>query len=225
MANEIIFLIQIFLVIGFTVGAARIGQNALAALVALQGVLANLFVVKQMDLFGLTVTCSDVFAVGCIVGLNLMQEYFGKEAAKKTIAISFFAMVFFVLVSQIHLWYAPSPQDQAHSAFVEILESAPRIVLASIFVFFLVQKFDTMFFGWIKNLTNGRHLGLRMGISLLLSQFIDTFLFSFAGLYGIVASLFDVIVVSFAVKCVVIGCSAPLAALSRRFVVMKQDAA
>ena len=218
MANEIFFLLQVFLVIGFTIGAARIGLNALAALVALEGVLANLFVVKQMELFGLTVTCSDVFAVGSIIGLNLMQEQFGKEAAKKTIGISFFAMAFFVLVSQIHLWYAPSPQDQTHSAFVQILESTPRIVLASILVFFLVQKFDVMFFGWLKALFNGRRLGLRMGASLIVSQFIDTILFSFAGLYGIVASIFDVIVISLAVKCIVIGCSAPLAAFSKRFI-------
>jgi queuosine precursor transporter len=224
MANEIFFIIQIFLVIGFTMVAARIGQHALGALIALQGVLANLFVVKQMELFGLTVTCSDVFAVGCIVGLNLMQEHFGKEAAKKTIAISFFAMVFFVLVSQIHLWYAPATQDQAHQAFLQVLGAAPRIVLASILVFFLVQKLDVMFFGYLKTLTGGRYLAIRMGASLLLSQWIDTVFFSFAGLYGIVANLFDVIVVSFAVKCIVIGCSAPLAAFSRRFMTPRDAA-
>jgi uncharacterized integral membrane protein (TIGR00697 family) len=224
MSNEIFFLTQVLIVIGFTIGAARIGQSALAALVSLQGILANLFVVKQMELFGLTVTCSDVFAVGCIVGLNLMQEHFGFGAAKKTIAISFFSMVFFVLVSQIHLWYAPSPQDAAHPAFAKVLTATPRIVFASIAVFFLVQKIDLLFFGYLKRKLGGRHLALRMGATLLLSQGIDTVLFSFAGLYGIVAALFDVILVSFAVKCLVIGCSAPLAALSKRFIV-ERDAA
>ncbi len=206
-----------FLVIGFAIGAARVGKTALAVLIALQGVLANLFVVKQMDLFGMTVTCSDVFAVGCIVGLNLMQEHFGKEAAKKSIAISFFSMVFFVITSQLHLWYTPSLHDLAHPAFAQILSSTPRIVLASISVFFLVQKFDVFFFGWLKNLLSGRYLALRMGISLLLSQFIDTVLFTYLGLYGIVTSVWEVIAVSFAVKCLVIGCSAPLAAFSKRF--------
>ena len=218
MVNEIFFLIQILLIIGFSVGAARIGPNAMTAYVAMCGVLANLFVVKQMELFGLTVTCSDVFAVGCILGLNLMQEHFGKDAAIKTTTISFIAMVFFVLVSQIHLWYTPSIHDQTHAAFAAILKSTPRIVFASIAVFFLVQKMDVVFFGWLKNRLAGRFPALRMGIALLLSQFVDTILFSFAGLYGIVASLFDVIAVSFIVKCLVIACSAPLASLSRRFI-------
>jgi queuosine precursor transporter len=224
MANEIFFLTQVLVVLGFTIGAARIGQSALTALVSLQGVLANLFVVKQMELFGLQVTCSDVFAVGCIVGLNLMQEHFGKEAAKKTVVISFFSMVFFVLVSQIHLWYAPSPKDMAHPAFSQILTWTPRIVIASIAVFFLVQKIDVLFFGYLKRRFSGRHLWLRMGASLFLSQAIDTVLFSFAGLYGIVAAIFDVILVSFAVKCLVIGCSAPIASLSKRFMAERDSA-
>lgn len=218
MTNEIFFLTHVFLVIGFTIGATRIGNAALASLIALQGVLANLFVVKQMDLFGMSVTCSDVFAVGSIMGLNLMQEHFGKEAAKKAITISFFSMVFFVAASQIHLWYAPSLYDQTHPAFVLILSSTPRIVLASIFVFFLVQKWDVLFFGWFKKALSGGYLPIRMGVSLVLSQFIDTVLFTYLGLYGTVACPWDVIAVSFAVKCLIIGCSAPLAALSKRFV-------
>ncbi len=218
MGNEIFFLMHILLVIGFSIGAVRLGANALAALVALEGVLANLFVVKQMELFGLTVTCSDVFAIGSILGLNLLQEHFGKEAAQKTIKVSFFSMIFFVLVSQIHLWYAPAPADRTHSAFEAILSSAPRIVLASVFVYYLVQKIDVALFGRLKNWFGGRRLGLRMGISLLFTQFIDTVLFSFLGLYGLVASMFDVIAVSFLVKCLIIGGCAPLAALSRRFV-------
>ncbi|MBI5272782.1 MAG: queuosine precursor transporter [Chlamydiia bacterium] len=216
MLNEIFFFIQILLVIGFSVGAVRLGSQALVALVALNGVLANLFVVKQMDLFGLTVTCSDVFAVGSILGLNLLQEYFGKEAAQRAVKISFFSLLFFVAVSQIHLWYVPASTDQAHSAFAAILVSTPRIVAASVFVYFLVQKLDVSLFGWMKRRFEGRLLVFRMGISLVLTQFIDTVLFSFLGLYGIVSSMMAVIGVSFIVKCCVIFCSAPLAALSRR---------
>jgi queuosine precursor transporter len=216
MPNEIFFFIQVFLCVGFTLIAARMGPYALAALIALNGVLANLFVVKQVTLFGLNVTCSDVFAVGSIIGLNLMQEHFGKEAAKKVIKVSFFAMLFFVLVSQIHLWYAPASQDETHAAFRTILSSTPRLVFASIGVYFLVQRLDVLLFGWLKKIFQDKRLGIRMGISLVLSQFTDTALFTFAGLYGIVASLFDVIVLSFAIKCLVILCSAPLVSLVKK---------
>jgi uncharacterized integral membrane protein (TIGR00697 family) len=225
MSNEIFFFIQVFLCVGFTLGAARMGPLALASLIALNGVLANLFVVKQMELFHLQVTCSDVFAVGSIIGLNLMQEHFGKEAAKKVIWVSFFIMFFFVLVSQIHIGYAPADQDSTHAAFLRILSSTPRLVFASIGVYFLVQQLDVIIFGWLKKMFRDKHLGTRMGISLIFSQLIDTILFTFAGLYGIVASLFDVMILSFAIKCLVILCSAPLASLGRRWIKKEESAA
>lgn len=194
------------------------GLVALGAIISLEGVLANLFVMKQIELFGLTVTCSDCLAVGSILGLNLLQEYFGREMAQKMVNISFFILIFFVGLSQIHLCYLPSSVDRAHLAFVNVLSSAPRIVFASAFVYYLVQKMDVVLFGWLKSLFKGGYLPIRMGISLCLTQFIDTVLFSFLGLYGIVSSIFDVIIVSLVVKCLIIACSTPLMALTRRLI-------
>lgn len=216
--NEILFFTHVLIVVGFALAAVRIGQNALIAFIVLQAILANLFVVKQMDLLGFTVTCSDVFAVGGILGLNLLQEYFGKEAALKAIKISFFYMVFFIVMAQFHLWYIPSAGDAAHGAFSLILAATPRIVLASLVVYFLVQKLDVLLFGWLRKIFNGAQVGLRIGISLVITQFIDTILFSFLGLYGLVSSIFDVIFMSFAIKCLIIFCSTPFISFSKRWV-------
>jgi hypothetical protein len=42
-------------------------------------------------------------------------------------------------------------------------------------------------------------------------------LFSFLGLYGIVDSMVDIIVVSFGVKCLIVLASTPLIALSKKW--------
>lgn len=218
MMNEFLFFTHILLVVGFVLGALRLGQGALTALIVLQAVLANLFVVKQMSLLGFTVTCSDVFAVGGILGLNLLQEYFGKEAALRAVKISFLNMIFFIVMAQMHLWYMPSAGDTTHGAFSLILSATPRIVIASVAVYFLVQKLDIVLFIWLKKIFNGSQLPLRIGISLILTQCIDTVLFSFLGLYGLVSSIFDVIVMSFSIKCLIIFCSTPFIAFSKRWV-------
>ena len=49
------------------------------------------------------------------------------------------------------------------------------------------------------------------------SQALDTALFSVFGLYGLVKNLFEIMLVSYAVKCAIIACSSPLAALLKRF--------
>jgi len=211
--NELIFLVQILVVVAFVLGALRLGKSALLALLALQGILANLFVVKQISLFGFSVTCSDVFAIGALLVLNLLREYFGKIAAQAAIQISLLTLLFFALVSQIHLLYAPTPCDTAHAAFSTVLSSSPRIILASIATFYLTQQFDLRFFSRLKG-----SLPFRLTLSLLASQLLDTLLFSFLGLYGLVESLFDIILVSFLIKCIIIAVSSPFTLFARRFV-------
>jgi uncharacterized integral membrane protein (TIGR00697 family) len=211
--NELFFFFHIFLVVGFVLGALRLGQGALVALISLQGVLANLFVIKQIDLFGFSVTCSDVFAIGGILSLNLLQEYFGKEAASRAVKVSLLALLFFAVMSQVHLWYVPNEFDGTQEAFEGIFSQSLRIVLASLATFYAVQRFDVWFFGVLK----GR-FALRVAGSLVVSQAIDTVLFSLLGLYGLVESVGDVMLVSFLIKCLIVAVSAPFVGLAKRVV-------
>ena len=211
--NEILFFAHTLIVVAFALLALRLGKNALIAFIALQGILANVFVVKQISLFGFCVTCSDVFAIGGILSLNLLQEYFGKEAAKESIRLSLLTLVFFALMSQIHLFYNPSVSDQTHNAFQMIFSSTPRIVFASIGTFYLVQSMDVRLFPFLRGI-----FPVRVAISLLFSQLIDTALFSFLGLYGLVESVFDIIFMSFLIKCIIIAISSPFVLFSKRMV-------
>lgn len=214
--NEIVFILHIVLVLLFLGIAVRLGQGILMVYISLSAVLANLFVLKQMMLFGLQVTCSDGFAVGGILGLNLLQDLYGKEAARRSIRASIFTLIFFIAMSQIHLFYIPSILDQTHSSYALILSQAPRIVIASLIVYYVVQRIDVLFFAFLKPFI--RNLGTRLLVSLLVNQALDTILFSFVGLYGLVASLFDIIIVSYAVKCAIIVSSSYIAALFKRYV-------
>jgi queuosine precursor transporter len=216
--NEILFFIHALLVMGFGFGALRMGKAALTAWVALQAVLANLFVLKQISLFGFNVTCSDVFAIGSIFALNLLREYFGQDAAKKTLWTCFFTMIFFVLMAQIHLFYVPSSFDTAHPAFETILSPSPRLLLVSLAVFVLVQQIDLLLFGILKRKFYTLPLSLRNACSVSITQFLDTFLFSVFGLWGLVSHLSDIILVSFLIKLLVIALMSPLTHFSKRFV-------
>lgn len=207
--NEILFFFQIILVIGFVLGALKLGKEALTSWVVIQAIVANLFVVKQITLFGFQVTASDVFAIGSLLALNLLQEFFSRESANKATLVCFYIMLFFASISQIHLLFEPNNHDFSHSSFVTILSLSPRLLFASMTVFFLVQQVDIHLFGFLKNNFPKWGFAFRLSLSLILSQLLDTILFSFIGLYGIVDSLFDIILVSFLIKLIVIFFSAP----------------
>ncbi len=216
--NELLFFIHVIVVMGFGFGALKMGKVALTTWIALQAVLANLFVIKQICFFGFDVTCSDVFAIGSIFGLNLLREYFGLDAAKKALWSCFFAMIFFVAMAQIHLFYIPSTFDTTQAAFESILSSSLRLLAASLVVFIFVQQIDLRLFGMLKKKFHILPLNFRNVFSVSITQFLDTFLFSVFGLWGLVAHLSDIILMSFLIKLLVIILMSPLIHFSKRFV-------
>lgn len=188
----------------------------MVAWLSLLCVVMNLFILKQITLFGLSVTSSDAFGVGYLLGLNLIQEYYGKQEARKCVWVSFFISCSFLLLSQFHLFYTPNEFDLAHPHFVFLLSPMPRIILASLFSFLTIQLVDLAFFGFLR--AQGKHLVLCTLLALILSQTLDTILFSFLGLYGIVASISHVIYLSLAIKGIVIFLSLPFVSWSKKVV-------
>ncbi|MES2504327.1 MAG: queuosine precursor transporter [Myxococcota bacterium] len=203
--NEIILLGQIGTVVAACLFAAKLGKEALFIIISLQAIIANLLVLKQTYLFGLHVTCSDAFAVGSILSLNLLQEKFGAKESKLATWLCFGSMLFFALCTQIHLLYTPSPTDTMHPHYAELLNPAPRLFWASLTSFFLVQQFDVRFYGFLKRKLPTWRFGVRSTISLLLSQLLDTFLFSTLGLWGLVDSLPQIFIFSYLMKVIVIA--------------------
>lgn len=190
----------------------------MTAWLALLALAMNLFVLKQISLFGLHVTTSDSLAVGYLLGLNLVQEFFGRRSARNTVWISFFISVCFVLLSQIHLAYIPNIHDSAHPHLSYLFHPMPRILFASLISFLIVQMIDLTFFAFLRQKTEGKFLAGRIALALLLSQTLDTLLFSFLGLYGIVHSVLHIIFMSLAIKGIVILLSTPFVSLSKKII-------
>src|ERR1700692_1102877 len=103
MHNELIFIAHSLIISAFALFSLKLGKEALIGFISVACILANLFVIKQTTLCTLTATCSDAFSIGAVLGLNLLQEYYGREIGRKAIWISFFLLVFYAIVSQIHL--------------------------------------------------------------------------------------------------------------------------
>ncbi len=202
--NELIFFLHIATVILFVLIGAKLGKGTLISLVGLQAVLANLFVLKQTTLFGLHVTTADVYIIGSLLAMNLLQEHWGKKATKKAVWASFLGLIFFGVVSRFQIAYLPSTFDTTQEAYSRLLHVQPRILIASLIAYFLTQQLDIRLFGRLQK-TNWP-LPLRSGISLIICQLFDTLLFSTLGLYGLVTSLLSIMVMSFVIKLIIILC-------------------
>jgi uncharacterized integral membrane protein (TIGR00697 family) len=216
--NELLFFSHILVLVGVILVALRLGKSALIALLGLQVVIGNLFVTKQIVCFGFHITCTDVFTIGALFTLNLLQEYYGKHVAKRAIWIAFFLLFCFIVLSQLHLLYVPSPYDTMQQVFENLLAEVPRIMIASFVAGLLCQRLDVWMYGLLQTKFRSQTPILRFGGASLISQLIDTVLFSFLALYGLVHSMTHIILVSYLVKVSLIFCMAPFTTFSKRFV-------
>lgn len=214
--NELFFFAHVIVLLSLILISLKMGKEALISCFILETILANLFATKQMECFGLTITCTDVYTIGAIFSLNVMQEHFGKPFAQKVIWAAFFASFFFISMTFFHLNYIPSPFDQTHTFFSKVFSVAPRILGASLFVSLITQKIDVELFAFFK--AKWKHVSFVSPFILatIISQFLDTCLFSFLGLYGLVHSMLSIILMSYLIKLMVIFLAAPFITFSRK---------
>ena len=215
--NELLFLFHLLCITATTLVMLRLGAEALVAFLCVQAILANLFVIKQITLFGFTATASDMYIVGSVLSLNLLQEYYGKHLARKAIWISFVLLIFYTIVTDTY-FYIPSMSDFSHNYYYNLLSYMPRLTSASIIVYLIVQHFDTYFYAVLKRIFEGKHLLLRNMISITISQALDTILFSLLGLYGIIDNIGHVMLVAFTIKMTTMILLTPLVLLIKQYI-------
>ncbi|MBA3751349.1 queuosine precursor transporter [Candidatus Dependentiae bacterium] len=221
--NELLFLCYIFTVATASIIALRLGKEALISLICIQAILTNLFVTKHITLLGLTATASDGLTIGIMLSLNLLREYYTKEIAQQAIFLSFLGALFYTCISFLTLSYIPAVTDTASAHFTALLTPMPRLVAASLFVSVSVQYLDLILYSFLNKLFHKRFFILRNYLTLTFTQFIDTILFTFVGLYGINESftkmntLFDIIITSYSIKLLVILIAVPFIKIANTF--------
>lgn len=180
MSNELLFIIQTIVGLLFTLIAFRMGRHWLYGYVGVCIVLANIFVTKQITLFGLAATGGNVVYGAVFLATDLLAEHYGKKAAREAVYIGFFAAVFYTVMSQLILFFSPSSDDWGAAAgMTSIFSAAPSIIIASLTAYLASQLHDVWAFHFIRQKTQGRFLWLRNNLSTWVSQLIDSILFSF----------------------------------------------
>jgi len=216
--NHIIFILHTTIISGLTLLFGRMGEAALTSYVSLLFVLANIFVIKQMNLCGYYVTCADAYIIGVSFGINLLQEIWGKKTARKAILISFLCSLFYVVMGYFHLWYTPASHDTSHVHFIYLLTNSMRIIVASFISYLIVQYTDTILYAFIKKRFDGKYFVLRNYLSMFSSQLFDTILFSLLGLYGIVHNITHIMIISYCIKVIAILLSTPFIYYAKKLV-------
>lgn len=212
--NELLFLFQTLVILTITLLAFRMGKQYLIGWVAASIVLANIFVTKQMKLFGLTATGGNVLYASIFLATDLLNEHYSREDAKDAVKIGFMASLLYLISSQFIVYYVPFESDKIHEGMQSIFDLAPRIIVASLLAYLVSQFHDIWAYNFIWKKTGQKLLWLRNNGSTWISQLIDSVLFSVVAFMGTGYDVFQIIISTYILKIFVAFLDTPFMYLS-----------
>ena len=130
-----------------------------------------------------------LFAVTFLI-TDILSECEGKKAANKAVFVGIFSSIFFLILSQSWLLYTPSVNDTMMDSVKSVFGNTPRMIISSLLVYAISQFFDVwLYHKWWgfteKKFGNKRKfLWLRNNGSTLISQILNTALFTFLAFVG-----------------------------------------
>lgn len=188
--NELLFIITIIAnYIGILIFYKIYKKTGVFIWLAFSTILANIETIKNIDLFGVTMTLGNIIYCTSFLATDILNEIYGEKDAKKGILVGFSTMICFTLYTQIDLMFIPSATDFSSEALKTVFGLTPRICFASMLTYVISNYIDVNIFTRIKRrFPEDKYYILRKNGSNLISQFVDSFLFTaiaFVGVYSL----------------------------------------
>ncbi len=225
MRNEILLVLSLFALYGSILVWYRLfGITGLMCFTVLATIAANIEVLILVNAFGMEMTLGNILFACAFVVTDILSEVAGKKTANRAVGIGIATSVLFLIISQSWLLYLPSTNDFAQPAIRAIFSNTPRLMIASLLVYAIVQMFDVWaYHKWWEFTTRRfgdahRFLWLRNNGSTLISQLLNTVLFTFAAFFGVYEyhTLLSIIVASYIFFVITSLADTPVVYLARR---------
>lgn len=217
--NELLLIFEIITIFSMLVIFKKLfGKNGLLVWMGLATVLANVQVVKSVDIFGISSTLGNVLFSSTFLATNILSECYGKESSKQGGLIGLTSVILYLIVTQFSLLFQPNDIDIASSAMNTLFELAPRVCLSSILMYYIANLVDIWLFDKLKNIFSGKKLWLRNNLSTIICNIGETFIFNylaFGGIYS-VKDIFLISCTSAIIEIFVALCDTPFMYLAKR---------
>jgi queuosine precursor transporter len=218
--NELLWFGMLFTCF-FTVmfGYRLFGKTGLYIWIAVSVIAANIQVLKVIEIFSFTTTLGNILYASSFLATDILSEKYGKKAARKGVFIGFFSLAAMTLFMNAALLFRPSPEDFAHGPLRAIFGMMPRIAGASLAAYMLSQLHDVWAYHfWKSKFPADRAIWLRNNASTMVSQLIDTSVFTFAAFLGVFpfSIVTQIFVTTYIMKWIVAALDTPFIYWSKR---------
>ncbi len=185
--NELLWLLFLFVNFGFVLFAFWFfGREGLFVWVAVAAILANIQVLKTVELFGFVATLGNIIYGSSFLVTDILNEFYGPKEARKAVWIGFFTLISSVVIMQIALLFVPHSSDFIQGALVSIFSFLPRVAFASVVAYIISQMHDVWAYNFWRNIFPYPHqIWIRNNFSTMVSQLIDSVLICVLAFVGV----------------------------------------
>ncbi|MFP4375525.1 MAG: queuosine precursor transporter, partial [Spirochaetales bacterium] len=196
------------------------GRMGLFIWIPIATITANLQVLKTVEIFGLTATLGNIVYATTFLVTDILGENYGRKDAGRAVAVGFLSLISVVVLMQLALLFEPSVEDFAQPHLSAIFQILPRVTLASVAAYALSQYHDVWAYQfWKKRFPQPRRIWIRNNLSTLVSQLIDSAIFSFAAFLGVfeLSVVIEIAATTYLFKVIVAVADTPLVYLAQRW--------
>lgn len=152
---------------------------------------ANILIVKQIDVFGLTLPAAIIiFPLSYIFG-DALTEVYGYSQARRVIWLGFFCNLLLVIAIWLVGILPAAPVFEAQTSYDRILGSTPRFLIASFLAYLAGEFVNSYIMARMKVMTRGKWLWSRTITSTIAGEGLDTVIVLCIGFWGVLP--FDVL--------------------------------
>ncbi|WP_181348363.1 queuosine precursor transporter [Thalassobacillus sp. CUG 92003] len=187
MSNEWLWLIFALMNFSLLVIIYKIfGMYGLFVWIGMATVVANIQVVKTIELFGLTATLGNIIYGTAFLATDILNEKHGAATAKKAVWLGFSTLIIMTFMMQVALRFTPGSDDVAQLALNTLFGIVPQIAIGSLLAYIVSQYFDVWLYAKLKQIvTSDKWLWVRNNGSTMVSQLLDSAVFCGIAFYGL----------------------------------------
>lgn len=196
------------------------GKTGLFVWIGFSTVMANLQVVKTIEMFGLTATLGNAMYGTAFLVTDILNEKYGKDEAKKAVWLGFFTLLSMTLIMQMVLMFKPHETDFAQEALSTLFSVLPRIAAGSLAAYLVSQFTDVYIFSYLKKkFPKDGQFWIRNNGSTMISQLLDTLVFTSIAFLGVfpIEEWVQIFFTTYLLKFIVAILDTPFGYIAKRF--------
>ncbi len=194
------------------------GKTGLYIWIPLSVIVANIQVTKTIELFGFEATLGNIVYASSFLATDILNENYGRRAAARAVGIGFFSLIVMTGMMNMAILFQPAPSDFIHSSMKELFGLMPRIAAGSLAAYGVSQLHDIWAYNfWKKKRPDTRHIWFRNNLSTMVSQLIDSIVFTLIAFLGVfpAETMVHIVLTTYFLKWIAAAADTPFIYLAR----------